>query len=351
MSKECKRDQQTYKDIEEFKDYELTQCTAFEMAIRSKYFKDRIEEEIQAKKQRDIKTKEDQLIDRELTLEEMFHVNKTFEVEPHNPSIFEELGIDEESYQSVQNHPFLYSLLKTKEWAPSIIFRNGEYCSQREDRLCEDESGNLYLINEVDLEGYRITNEVKIFADTVDEYHADGSYTRGALIKNSQELRKRLNDNENCHTMISNNKINPKFSRPELGISGIYKRKTMLELNLSLPNHENIKYLEHIMADLKKDPDLVKSKVELFGDRLISATVLKELNVKSSSKQFKLANMFYIYDAYQQGMSQSQIKLELSHYNNANVDERIIKNSYELAKKYIDKELYKELITGVKNNH
>ena len=36
MSKECKRDQQTYKDIEEFKDYELTQCTAFEMAIRSK---------------------------------------------------------------------------------------------------------------------------------------------------------------------------------------------------------------------------------------------------------------------------------------------------------------------------
>ncbi len=340
MNRKLERNDQLYNDIEEFKDYELTQCIVFEMAIRSKYFKDKIQKQIE-------KNKKEASQDMKNSIDEQISDDK----EHFQLSLFDELGIDEESYKSIQDHPLFLDLLENEKWPLPIKSKNGEFCAEHDGILCEDESGNLYLSEEIDREGYKINNEAKVFADMVYEHFDDGSYVVGGVIDNVEQLRKRLNENNNIDFVLTNNLITPKFSRPALNIHHIYKRKAILELNLSLPVHENIKYLEHIMADLKKNPDLVKSPIELFGDRLTSASVLKYLDIKSSSKQLKLATMFYIYDAFEQGLKQSAIKREMSYHNSADMDERIIKDMHELAQQYIDNELYKELLTGVKNDY
>lgn len=143
--------------------------------------------------------------------------------------------------------------------------------------------------------------------------------------------------------MVNKNiSIRQNFKRPYLKLFQMHGLMTSIDLDLSLPKHELLSYISLIKDHLDKDPSFV-APVELLDKELTELFSFSLLDNKKGQKQIKLATMFYIYDAFKQGMKQSQIKQEVSYYNGANIDERTIKGYYNLMKKLIDEENYRHL--------
>ncbi len=136
--------------------------------------------------------------------------------------------------------------------------------------------------------------------------------------------------------------IQQKFNRPHLRLFQMYGLMTSISLDFSLPKHELLSYISLMKDYLDEDPSLV-APVELLDKELTDLFTFSLLENKKGQKQIKLATMFYIYDAFKQGMKQSQIKQEVSYYNGANIDERTIKEYHTIMKTLIDEEKYKYL--------
>ena len=326
-----KRNQKMYTDIEQFTDYELTQSVVYEMAIRTKPFKDIFEK-----------------ITKRYNETNMYG-DSAYEVKSEIRDLCDEVGITLDSYLALKDHLILVPTIKIFEKIMKLVQDNKKTLDKTERTMYEDDLGDVHISEIINRDGYEIKNEISAFADTLYEHH-DGGYTVGGCIGTVEKLRERLEENKNMHTVLTLNTITPKFSRPELTIKHLHKRRVSVLLNLSLPIYEINEYLKHVIEDIQKTQNLVKSPIELLGDDLLAADEFKYLSKKSSEKQFQLANMFYIYDAFEAKMKQSQIKGEIYNYQESFMEERTIKNFYELAKKYIDEECYMDLVTGTKTN-
>ena len=154
------------------------------------------------------------------------------------------------------------------------------------------------------------------------------------------------------------------FKRPMIIINHTSKL-TNININLSLPENELIAYVKK----LKQESD--KNKIRNFIDLLaeiegvtIKSTIYDNIVCNSKgkcfdsrnilSKQEKLADMFYIYDALQYGMTQRKISNEIYNYyadigiETKTMDDKTLTKYKDIAKDYIDNKRYKELVTGVK---
>lgn len=132
------------------------------------------------------------------------------------------------------------------------------------------------------------------------------------------------------------------------------QNQTNISINFALPLDEIVEYItkiknrinprtlrEFLDKKLQKADNLTKMKTT-DEEHTINAT-------RGDNPQFKLADMIYIYDMKQLGFSNSEIQNALySHYKDKStaLEDKTISTYYNLAKDYIEKKKYKELITG-----
>ena len=156
--------------------------------------------------------------------------------------------------------------------------------------------------------------------------------------------------------------ISPDFSRPMLENSN--SKLAKVSINFSLPLKDIMEYISDIKKEFDKNINLIKSPIDIALGDFISEQ--KDTNQFSShmSKQMKLANMFFIYDAFKAGYKTSYIKQEIDNYfysekmeNFVDIkksaygfDPKTIRKYYQLACKYIDDKKYITLISSNINN-
>jgi len=156
--------------------------------------------------------------------------------------------------------------------------------------------------------------------------------------------------------------ISPDFSRPKLENSN--SKLANVSINFSLPLKDIMEYISDIKKEFDKNINLIKSPLDIALGDFISEQ--KDINQFSShmSKQMKLANMFFIYDAFKAGYKTSYIKQEIDNYfysekmenfvdikKSANgFDPKTIRKYHQLACEYIDDKKYITLISSNINN-
>ena len=152
--------------------------------------------------------------------------------------------------------------------------------------------------------------------------------------------------------------ISPDFSRPNLENSN--SKLANVSINFSLPLKDIMEYISDIKKEFDKNINLIKSPLDIALGDFISEQ--KDINQFSShmSKQMKLANMFFIYDAFKAGYKTSYIKQEIDNYfysekmenfvdikKSANgFDPKTIRKYHQLACEYIDDKKYISLISS-----
>ena len=277
-----KRDDKIYKEIESFKDYELTNNTAFEMMNRNSEFK------------KDV-------------------------------SMLYDLYPEYDILNFIKNSTVPKDKLATRYKIAIAIMNKWNM--------------NLNcLMNAYNPEALLLSNSL--------DYLIDG---------------KSLNDIKGEISINMSNKIVAKldiaYSRPKMTIKNISK-VTKLEINLSLPKKDLLDYISKIKDEVDEK---IKSPAETLGvklekaDNLICDSKGKCFDSrKTLSKQEKVADMFYIYDCLELGMTQRKIQNEVYNYyankgkEDRTLDAGTLRKYRSIAIDYIDNMKYKELITGVK---
>lgn len=330
-----KRSEQQYIDIENFNDYELTNCIAFEMIIRNNIILKELES----------------YIDVMSTLYE--NPSNIFNLGGSKISIYlnETDFIDGHSILQCENAEFnAYEGFKTVntplEFYNFSKFHNISYKNKPFSNI------SAISINEYQREKFT----------SID---IDSKIHNGFIVLNSTKAMSFSSDNslldKNDIFIELKNDIYMKFSRPILRIPDeIDKRVNLMNINLNLPEKELVAYIKHIKNQFDNSPEIIKTPIEILGEKL--KKIDQNFNIpktknnsecinprKHLNTKQKLADMLYIYDAIKKGISKSNIQLQLTYHkdNQTLVDQKTITKYYEIAKEYIDNEKYIELITQI----
>ncbi|MDF1877005.1 hypothetical protein JHD47_04155 [Sulfurimonas sp. SAG-AH-194-L11] len=372
MKKNLLRSDDIYKEVEEFKDYELTQCIAYEMAIRNKdnleeidtiaeYYKDNKEAINEEYLKNAIeKTKEylkvcwliskSELIPF-ISLDSMFYdesTNEEYFIE--NLSVFEDTRIDK----------IIYQLISDMTGYEDGNKKRG--LSSEEPRVIEDD---LLDTNSLEKRTFRNGYTIETIVSERIEHaiiplseNEECDDNKGLSSANDWKIYYE-NGGESIH---SSYKILDNFKRPKLKCNQSIERKyPSLEIDLTKPLKEILAYITHIKNDIDNN-DILKAPLEILGEELKKADNLicdskgKCFDSRTFlTKQQKLADMFYIYDGLQAGMTQRKIQSIVYNYYederndiNQTLDINTLIKYNKIAKEYIDKKRYRELITGVK---
>jgi len=372
--KNLKRGAARYIEIENFKDYELTPCVAYEMAIRSPAFIKTVQAVI------DFYHRHEETINEllSLPLEERFggvddaDIAKKIENESMLSTEFYDLLRETMFYQEEEGALLHPSIAEFNEELFQILKKVDRYAriTAEGETVFHDDSKKIRGIRYSSLDSLMLTKSIQRAGYTV--------FNTGEL--REDELIYTIEDPEDIPPLDSLEKVReaieadrpglftsettiyPAFSRPVLYGNQLKSRRVSLELNLSLPINELVAYLKHIKRDQDKTPDMTAAPIELLGESLGAADY--EVCMSNGkcfdarrhlSKQEKLADMFFIYDGIKAGMKKSQIIDELFDYQldktddiakTVRVDPKTLNRYYQIASEYIDGEKYKELTTG-----
>lgn len=313
MNKFPKRDDEIYKEIESFQEYEFTQCVTYEMAIRNSNNIEKIEKLIS------FYTTNQQVI---------FNIVK-----------------DQKFYLSQQ--------IPSKEFSTIIsIIHDIDFVSY--DYL--ETRFNFYqILQEVNLHKQKFEKRDDFF-ETLGETIERDVYTK------ITKLTKITNINPSEYFYFGESKIYTKFKRPKIKIDSYITKKTTLEININKPLNEILAYITNVKKDLEENKGILKAPIELLGESLKDAVPYKN-HVKKTTAQ-KMADWFFIYDYYKIAKPNSKKSDEIIfgeidlllmeyydimekdyYYSSETYKKTIMKNM-----KYLIDELgYKELITGVIN--
>ncbi len=323
-----KRDDTIYKEIESFEDYELTQCVAYEMAIRNN--------------------------DTEPVSVEEYEINR-YSLE------------QEQSYKlsDITLYGFYTLATKITDFYPTYIddtkkiafniFKEKPEFQYMDEKLIKHmfhQGKKIHIQNIANDLSYFINNFLmndnkQFMPQILPLLYGNIKIDRTHLI----DMIKHSNLSKPC-TLLT-------FSRPEITLPTL--KKTSLDINLGLPLNELIAQITTIKKNYDKDITIVKNPIELVGeelqkaDNLVCDTKGKCFDARETlSKQQKLADMFYIYDCLQHGATQRKIQTEIYNYyankgiETRTMDAKTLKRYKEIAIDYIDNMRYKELATGVK---
>ena len=290
MDRLPQRNDLIYKEIEEFQDYELTNCVAYEMAIRN---------EILIKILDDYLDTKDELI----------------------------FGEDEKEYKLLNDYGFnslSLSCYKISNFLSFNINYNSGMISANysEDILLDkNKNNNIYLVDNVLINTSYENNQ-----------------------NNEINIIENININKNYIPSIHFG-----YARPLLK----FKKNKIFntETNLNLPKEELIAYISKIKDEYDKNNSIIKTPLELLGETLDKSDNKKTLKKPKASVY---ADWFYIYDYWKyekaQGKTDKDIYIALEVENNVPYKEDMLRKIRDKMKYFIDDLGYKELITGVKNS-
>jgi len=352
-----KRSDPIYKEIESFEDYELTQCVAYEMAIRSP--------------------------------EEMATVEGIPNYyQEHKNEIQEAKKLGYPDYFLNEHYFTLVDLLGTVatlplgwepgEIRPLVLEIEGEY---RDKRL----EGIYQVLDEIKEEPPPKSGpEMKELSRVI---RGMGAGLEGLLTAPSDkphvELREEIRGNgykiiqwaiapntgkrhEQTEGLIGASLAVTSFKRPLIRVFKSFRRGPIMTIDLNRPLDELLAYVEHVKTDIERKKEQLRSPIEMLGGELDKADDLSQLCTETKNgkricfdsrsgptRTQKLADMFFIYDALQSGMKSLKIRTEISEYyqqmgKTTEMSENTFLKYRHIAKDYIEKERYWELITGTK---
>lgn len=381
MTQLPKRSDPIYKEIEEFKDYEYTNCIAYEMAIRNKEviklknkltvaecehrknsdlagwvdylnvfsFYDKIE--------RDIKNKlkmfgfSERVLNQEVPILLVFKGLKTI---PKRELNFVNQNKDDYTIKDIPNgiEKLINFYIEKKEL----------YTMKREeDSSINGKKKYTKALESTTLEN--VLNGMHYFIPAGDRSLYNGDFIRISSVIPIHwldvDFLKSLDKQELIPKKIK--LFEPRYRRPSLEF---FETSVVdISLNLALPREELEAYISKIKDEYDKNNSIIKTPLEILGE------VLEKSNNKHTQKKpkaEKYADWFYIYDCYKILKADNKKKsnetiyneidlLLLEHYNLIDDDDYY---SIETYKKTIMKNMnylidelgYKELITGAKNN-
>ena len=365
-----KREDAIYKEIELFEDYELTQCVAYEMAIRSENNLKDINEFVRFYRE-NINTIEDE----RLNLDDFFSSEKYLElliklsyleVIPFIPletchlfeeSPYEEIFVDNLIYyEDKRVDKIIYEIINDLTIAEDGNKKRG-LLSEQPRIISDDFIDTVSLEKRTFMNGYRIET---IISETSEHAFIAINDSEETTELNSVDKWKRYVD-EGGENLTYETKIISQYKRPPLKIqSNLYNKFPKLEIDLSKPLNEIVAYITHIKNDFE-NKDIFKAPIEVLGtelrkaDNLICDTKGKCFDAREVlTKQQKIADMFFIYDCLKVGITQRKIQNEVYNYymdkgiETITLDAKTLKKYREIAIDYIDNMRYKELVTGVK---
>ena len=292
MDRLPQRDDLIYKEIEEFQDYELTNCIAYEMAIRN--------ENISA------------LVNKYLKKRFVFSYT---EEKNDDIELLKNYGFTLETMLMTEILKILKEDIKVFS---GLVSRNATY-------------PNNILKNKINNNSYVYFEKDSFFSESFDD--------KNTIVEKIDE--KNIDKN-----FISS--IRFSFRRPQLK----FKKNKIFntEINLNLSKDELIAYISKIKDNFDKDNSIIKTPLELLGE-----TLEKSNNNKTPKKPKALvyADWFYIYDYWKyektQGKTDKEIFVALEVEKNVPYKEDMLRKIRDKMKYFIDDLGYKELITGVKN--
>lgn len=326
MYKLPQRDDLIYKEIEEFQDYELTNCVAYEMMIRT---------------------------------DNDYHVvsNKSYVYKIDKIKLSDINLFGFQNLLQVVEKLYPKYIEDTKERAFDIFFRNSLFKQKEITGYLNEkdfENENLKEIYRQDFnQGKRFyTNNILDDLEYFIEYYLNNDDEFFNNIYIPTLLEPYLLDKNNCKAIIKEQKILRKMklpsSRPESNFN--IQKSCLLEINLNLLKEELIAYISKIKDDFDKDNSIIKSSLELLGE------ILEKSDNKKTPKKPKAsvyADWFYIYDYWKYekalGKTDKDIFVALEVENNVPYKEDMLRKIRDKMKYFIDDLGYKELITGVKN--
>ena len=285
MDKLPQRDDLIYKEIEEFQDYELTNCIAYEMTVRNQEVKIIINEidNLLVKLGKEYLTiREDTSNKLNIDFDEIY---KGWE-EYQDTKFEDEEDRKEPNYQNfflnkndsyLEIVKFLNILLKTY-WIRYIYEDDILSYELKSDK---NDTRSFYEIKKrlIELELIQELDEIKIDKN-------------GEIIKNVSTLSQFNKDK-----VINLNRIYPNEDIKRLIIPKEYNKNISLKLNLNLPKEELIAYISKIKDEYDKDNSIIKTPLELLGKTLENENIyIKNLPKRDIKKIY--ADMFFIYDYF-----------------------------------------------------
>lgn len=246
-----KRSDSIYKEIEEFEDYEYSNCIAYEMCIRNKEVKRLFE-----------------------VLEKMEHLRKS--LKPKERINWKKHRRD--YYPIVENKLTLNVIKKELKNKYFIDFNKKQIINHKPENL-KDCLGLISFVPKAK------SNEAKefenkefekwLFIDKIgkNEIIKDGYYSIQTYYKKDNKYKNKI------YTNFKKELIKP-------------YNKTEIELNLNLPKNELIAYISKIKDDYDKDNSIIKSPLELLGEDI---KIDNSIDKNKINKNL-IAKKFFVYD-------------------------------------------------------
>jgi hypothetical protein len=342
-----KRYDPIYLEIENFKDYELTNNIAFEMAIRN----------------------EEVLQDMKLDIE-----NDTIENIAEDGFEYPFIGLYKERSLKISDN----YRLKLKQFSEDREYKKSSLGDHKSDittaNVCFFSGMEIDAIKEVkiknnitDLQLEQLIKELQIDVETpgvlrskVIEANEGENLELVLLAKQYPEYFEIAEHGIDESFLIGSTiEASLNMSRPLMRLNEVAKNVQMT-FNMALSNRELIAQLLTIKKEFDKHFHKIKSQEELLGVKLeLSDTRItnhrgKRIDPEGTlQKTQKVADMFFIYDCIQAGMAKQDIQYEIHEYYATGGGSKLLsdKTFYkfrDIAIKYIDEYGYKELLSGVK---
>ncbi len=301
-----KRDDDIYKEIESFADYELTQCVAYEMAIRN--------DEVINSLNRITDYYDDDIFDK-------FQKDKT------NQSYKDSHEQYKKDNDILEAHGLYYSTIHDYGYFSKYHFlKKPKEIKKQAKMIDESKIGSHNFLNKDTKIAMNFKNKVEF----------------------SQRLVKgKYSDIENVIDYVEyESEAIIKYSRQKLSINNI--KKTVIEFNMSLPRAELEAQFKHILDTYKKE-DTIKSPLELMGEEQQEAD---KKHIQKKPKSHVYSDWFYIYDYWKYkkklNISDETIFIDIELINDDFNKKDNIRKIRDKMKYFIEDLGYQELITGAK---
>ncbi|MFW2378537.1 hypothetical protein ACN4FU_03960 [Aliarcobacter butzleri] len=326
MDKLPQRDDLIYKEIEEFEDYELTNCVAYEMAIRNKEVKRLVQ-----------------------VLKKMEHLRKS--LKPKERINWKKNRRD---YYPIVENKLTFNVIKKELKNKYFIDFNKKQIINNKSEKLKDSLGFISFIpklQSIEANEFRAKEFEKwLFIDEIgkNEIIKDGYYSIQTYYKKDNKYKNKI------YTNFKKELIKP-------------YTKTEIELNLNLPKEELIAYISKIKDDFDKDNSIIKTPLELLGEILENENIdIKNLPKRDIKKIY--ADMFFIYDYFifqdkkyknEREKLKNELEIKIKEINKkwdydksdkkAEIEEQ--KNDYKINKqKYSKEQIIDELMKELKFN-
>ena len=348
------RNDKQYINVEKFKDYELTSCVAFELAIRN---------DTVIKKLIEFYTLKNDLfacLDITGKINVKIHLKQKYipdELKISVPSLYKLYFL----MMELEKNYFLPDLFDIEEQFHSYNFIKLDYKCDQTYFDINKIVGDNYIIKE-SFDGFIVEQATHV--NTLKYHRSDNSSLREkgtypykktstnniiSINKDSKEISESYKRNVALNNIeYITYKVKQKFSKPVLKDNpNISKLFNICNLNLNLPEKEIKSYLDHVYKELIKEKNNIKTPLEYLGKEL----KLKTINFKKFTAE-EWADCLFIYDYNK--ISNEQVKTKrdkITEILNIKYKTSTMKERLKLMESLIDQEKYKILLNQLEQDY